>query len=293
MKNHHTSVALTHQVDFTPRMTLTTTAYRNDFSRVWHRVDNIAAPTPSTCSTTLRHPPAPTPPDRDSYLRVLRGQTTFADAIGNSGAKVVNASNGRDFVSEGIQTCSAGTSTPASSPIASRLAYASTTTASSDVTRRTSTELYERRALPRRSAARRVTTFNKAATYALAPHVQYALTFQSLTVTPGLRTELMRMSFVDRATGDGFKFNAYAVLPGIGLYYALTEELGLLAGVYRGFSAPPPDAGKGAQPEYSINYEAGTRYTKGPLRAEVDRLLQRLQQPDQYLHRLGRRLLHA
>jgi Fe(3+) dicitrate transport protein len=115
-----------------------------------------------------------------------------------------------------------------------------------------------------------VTAFNKAATYAVAPHVLYALTYGPLTVTPGMRAELMRMSYLDRATGYSIKHFSYALLPGVGTYYALTDEWGLLAGVYRGFSPPPPDTtAKKAEPEHSVNYEAGTRYTDGPLRAEL------------------------
>jgi Fe(3+) dicitrate transport protein len=33
------------------------------------------------------------------------------------------------------------------------------------------------------------------------------------------------------------------LLPELGAYYAFTPELGILGGVYRGFSPPPPDSG--------------------------------------------------
>ena len=269
MKNHHTSVALTHQVDFKPHMTLTTTAYRNDFSRIWHRVDGIeGADTFDVLDNVASATGTDAQRTRESYLSVLRGQSTFADAFGSSGARVVSATNARDFVSEGVQSLFRWDTE--TGKVAHRL-EAGMRLHYDRIERHHTADgslLYDGEPYP--DGQRTVTTaFNRASTYALAPHVQYAMTFQGLTVTPGLRTELMRMNFYDRKAGNSSHFNAYAVLPGLGLFYSLTEELGLLAGVYRGFSAPPPDAGKSAKPEYSVNYEAGTRYTDGPLRAEV------------------------
>ena len=65
------------------------------------------------------------------------------------------------------------------------------------------------------------------------------------------------------------------VIPGIGVFGALTPSLGLLAGVYRGFSpAAPPGGHRGtavftsAQPEH-VNYEAGVRSRRRALRLEA------------------------
>ncbi|MFT3928391.1 MAG: TonB-dependent receptor [Myxococcales bacterium] len=271
MKNHRSSIALTHQVDFKRRMTLTTTAYRNNFTRLWNRVDNIpGANLFDVLDNTASASASPNSPAgmRYTYLSVLRGQSTFADALGDPNARVVSAGNQRDFVSEGVQSLFRWDTETGKIQhrfeAGMRLHY--------DRIERHHTafgsQLYGGEPYPDGQATT-VTAFNKAATYALAPHVQYAVTVAGLTVTPGMRTELMRMSFIDRATGNGDKFFNYALLPGVGLYYAITEELGVLAGVYRGFSAATPDAGKHAKPEFSVNYEGGARYTKGALRAEA------------------------
>ena len=58
-------------------------------------------------------------------------------------------------------------------------------------------------------------------------------------------------------------------MPGIGAYYALLPNLGLLGGAYRGFSPPAPGSDATTKPEYSVNYEAGARYTRGSSRAEL------------------------
>jgi Fe(3+) dicitrate transport protein len=49
-------------------------------------------------------------------------------------------------------------------------------------------------------------------------------------------------------------------MPGAGIHYSVVEHLGVLAGVYRGFSPPPPGSNDSVEPEYSLNYEAGARY---------------------------------
>jgi Fe(3+) dicitrate transport protein len=119
-----------------------------------------------------------------------------------------------------------------------------------------------------------VTAFNRGAAYAVAPHALYAFGWRGLTLTPGLRTELIQLKYTDRSTGDSHERFVYALLPGIGAHYAITEELGALAGVYRGFSPPVPgpapiEGGDEPDSETSINYEAGMRYALGALRAEA------------------------
>jgi Fe(3+) dicitrate transport protein len=114
-----------------------------------------------------------------------------------------------------------------------------------------------------------VTAFNDAWTYALAGHAIDALSWRALTITPGVRVEAIRSGFDDRLSGSDTTRWAFAFLPGIGGYYAFTGELGVLAGVYRGFSPPAPGSDARIVPEQSINYEAGARYTRGPARAEV------------------------
>jgi Fe(3+) dicitrate transport protein len=90
-----------------------------------------------------------------------------------------------------------------------------------------------------------------------------------LTVTAGLRNELVRPRYTDLATGAESAHTISELLPGLGVYYALTPQLGVLGGVYRGFSPPAPDAGAPARPELSVNWEAGLRYSRRQLVAEV------------------------
>ena len=91
---------------------------------------------------------------------------------------------------------------------------------------------------------------------------------QAFTLTPGARVEVIRGVSEDHLTNGVTSNVDHAFLPGVGAYYAVTERLGALAGVYRGFSpAPPGDSRSG--PELSVNGELGVRYDDRPARAEV------------------------
>lgn len=101
---------------------------------------------------------------------------------------------------------------------------------------------------------------NDAQALALATHLLYALSGYGLTVVPGLRVEVIDMSFGDRLADRRVDGDQLVLLPGVGLHYTLTDRLGLLAGVYRGFSPVAPGQDDAVRPESSVNYEAGVRW---------------------------------
>jgi Fe(3+) dicitrate transport protein len=80
------------------------------------------------------------------------------------------------------------------------------------------------------------------------------------------------MAFDDRLLGGPTAESTQTVvLPGLGAHYALTPELGLLAGVHQGFSLVAPGQSDDVEPEKSLNFELGARYgdEAAGLRAEV------------------------
>ncbi|MEM7217434.1 MAG: TonB-dependent receptor [Pseudomonadota bacterium] len=56
--------------------------------------------------------------------------------------------------------------------------------------------------------------------------------------------------------------------PGAGVFWQVTDRIGLLAGINRGFSPAGPGSGD-VDPEESLNYEYGARYTSDWLTADV------------------------
>ena len=95
-------------------------------------------------------------------------------------------------------------------------------------------------------------------------------------LTPGLRFEDIDMLRVDYATDDPARRqvpvltreNGVSVLiPGMGVLYRFNDDWRLLAGIHRGFNPPAP--GSSASEEESINIEIGTRYSRGAFDIEA------------------------
>ncbi|KPQ02964.1 TonB-dependent receptor [Marinobacter sp. HL-58] len=95
-----------------------------------------------------------------------------------------------------------------------------------------------------------------------------------LTVTGLLRYEDIETSSVSyeqesRTSVDGTESNSTSeLLPGVGATYDLNNGFTLLGGVHKGM-APASAGSSNEDPETSINYEFGTRFAQGATRAEL------------------------
>ncbi len=128
MKWFHTSIALSHIVEPSADTSITTTVYRNDFSRVWRKVNRFRG---ADIFAVLKDPTAP----RNAvYTSILRGES---DSAGSSEAIMIGP-NQRDFVSQGIETrVRTNLDDRPESRIAWSMARASTRTAPNGATART------------------------------------------------------------------------------------------------------------------------------------------------------------
>jgi Fe(3+) dicitrate transport protein len=113
------------------------------------------------------------------------------------------------------------------------------------------------------------TANNKDSTRAVALHLTDALTWGRLVVTPGLRLEVLRSQTADYLGETRQEGALEVLLPGLGVYGALTRSLGLFAGVYQGFSPPAPGQAAKVLPEKSVNFEGGARWTRSGERFEL------------------------
>jgi Fe(3+) dicitrate transport protein len=255
MENHHTAIELNHLATWSPKLSLSTTVYRHDLHRTWRKVNGFKD---VDISNVLLHPDA-YPAEMDALKGIGSGDPKQTILIGP---------NQRTFVAQGID---------------SRLRWDAETGSVShrlEVGARYHFDSIERRhsqngfvvddgqLIPDGNPTD-VWEFNRGATHAVALHAAYAMTWKGLSLTPGLRTELIRSSLKSRLTNTTTDRFVAAVLPGVGAYYAITDGLGVLAGVYRGFTPPPPGSTKANKPENSINYEGGARYSLGGLRLET------------------------
>lgn len=114
------------------------------------------------------------------------------------------------------------------------------------------------------------TTRNTETALAFAGHLLDEVQLgERLVVTPGARIEVIQTDFEDRQTGVTREDTQAAVLPGLGAVFKFTPELSVLGGVHRGFTPVSPRSGDLADPESSLNFEAGTRYLSETTRAEL------------------------
>ena len=277
MRWNRTAVALTHVLEPLPTMKITTTAYRNDFHRVWRRLKGVrGVGGEGGLFDALLDPNGS---DQNRHLiAVLRGEE---DSLGGqSGDVLLWGPNDREFVSQGIQ--SVISFEPVTGPFAHRIEYG-IRLHYDRVERRQSEDAYLMlggKMVPEGSPTV-VTEFNEASTESAALYVIDAISWKTLTLTPGVRLEFWHASGTNKAANTEDGGSAQVVLPGVGAFWSITDELGVLAGAYRGFSPPPPplpaeeavgtpQAERGLKdPEFSVNYEAGARFMLDKARLEL------------------------
>lgn len=108
---------------------------------------------------------------------------------------------------------------------------------------------------------------------ALAVHLYDRIEFGSWVLTPGIRFEdidQQRTRYRDgeaRTFRDNRENDTRVVLPGFGLLYQFNEQLTLVAGAHKGFTAPSNSPG--VREEEAWNYEFGLRFNSDSVRAEL------------------------
>lgn len=259
MKNHRTSFVASWIFDAPEaKLKLTTTVYRHDYARIWRKLNRFRG---AEIAGVLR---APEDPSNAEYIAVLKGrEDTLID-----GTTLLIGPNDRTFVNQGLQSV-LDLDQRSTGPIAHRIEVGMRLHHDS-IERRHSEDAFsvvDGALVPNAGEATYVTAANEANTYALATHAIDAMTWGDFTLTPGIRLELIASQLDDRLADDQSDSLTVAIMPGVGAFYSLLPSFGVLAGVYRGFSPPAP--GDDVEPEYSLNYEAGVRYSPGRSRAEL------------------------
>ncbi len=252
-----TQVALTHRLEG-EGFTLLTTGYRHDMNRTWRKVNRFSG---GAIAPVFEDPHSP----RNALLYgVLTGEV---DSTGTQDTLLIGP-NARTFVSQGVQSVARFDlqTGPLSHQweVGARYHYDS-------IQRNHAEDTFAMQggrlvALERPTV---ITADNKDWTHAVALHAQDAVGVGPLTVTPGVRAELIRSVSTDALAQTRSEGRVNVVLPGVGAHVALTRALGAFAGVHAGFSPPAPGAPDVTGPERSVNYEAGARWMRRGERVEV------------------------
>ncbi len=266
MTTDHTQYMLTHQVDFSENFRLTTTAYQNNFARNWYKLDDV----------TFNG-------SKQSIANILENTTNFSNHFAivngsvNSAANAIGIkANNREYYSQGIQTkfdyhWYQG-EVFHDLEIGARFHY-------DEEDRFQWVDRYSisnAGNMSLTSAGTPGTDANRiASANAFASYINYKLKYKNWTFTPGIRYEIITLQREDFGTNDVTRTGANlskrensvdVFIPGIGANYKFTNEVSVFGGVHKGFS--PPGNQDGEQPEESINYELGTRFSVGKLRGE-------------------------
>ena len=266
MTNEHLQFMVTHKLDVSNFLQITSNAYHNDFSRNWYKLNDVVVGGDTLKISKILE----TPQDYSNSMGIING-TSNSDA----NALILKANN-RSYLSKGIQT---------------KLDFHWN---SSDVFHDLEIGLryhYDEEdrfqwkdgysitdeQMNLTSAGTPGTDANRISkATAFAGSILYKLKYNNITLTPGIRYEdivLERDNFgsddtsrtgVDLSTREN-KVSIF--IPGIGFNYKINNSNSVFGGIHKGFS--PPGNTVGQDSEESINYELGSRFNFKGLRGEI------------------------
>jgi Fe(3+) dicitrate transport protein len=255
----HLQMQASHYIEINPDITLLTQMYRRDFNRDWDRLNSFVS-----SRSIDRVLAAPETGLSERFLRILKGDT---DSL-TSDETLIFTLNDRTFYSQGMQSKLSWDS---------KLGEADMTV---DAGLRIHQDQVERlhRAryfdmvsgqLQYAGHTDEITTSNKDTTTAIAAFVNSKIQFGDLHTSFGLRVENIEGESNNYLAQTLQNNSDTVVLPGAGVFYQISPELGLLAGINKGFVPNSPGEASDIEPEESWNYELGLRASVANWQIEV------------------------
>jgi len=265
MINDHIQILITHQLDISNNLRVTSNGYYNGFSRNWYKLNDVTADGEKVGISKILE----TPDSYPFHFGYINGNLNS-----NSGALAVKANN-RSYISKGIQT---------------KLDYHFYTNNlfhdieiglryhydEEDRFQWVDNYDIENGIMSLTNAGIPGTESNRVSSAkAFAGSILYKITYQNLTLTPGIRYENMSLKRDNYGTNDVTRTGTNLFtrenkidifIPGIGFNYKFSNGLALFGGLHKGFSPPGNEPGQKA--EESINYELGTRFSHNGLSGE-------------------------
>lgn len=250
MKWWRTQGQLSWRMDIGEHVSLTTDLYRHDFARSWFRVNRFSGADSPTLASILASPTG----RRALYYDILRG---VEDSTASETLLIVD--NDRQYISQGGQSV---LRIEAETGVVEHDIEVGIRLHQDQIERNHVEDGFQMRSgqLVPDGVDYAPITDNFGWAFAFAGYFVYGLEVAGLTLTPGLRTEVVKTRLDDHLAGTSQESTDAVVLPGIGARYAITEHFGVLAGVHRGFSPVAPGQPAEVEPELSVNYELGARY---------------------------------
>ena len=264
MDTEHKQIQMDYFIKPLENLKIRATAYQNKFSRNWYKLNDVTVTEKVSIGDVLE-----TPEDFPlEYEAIASMNDTDNDVFG------VKANN-RDYESKGIQAVA-------------NFTFGENTFNDLEVGLRYHEDYEDRfqwvdkyaiqnQEMIRTTVARKGSDSNLInSAEAIATYVLYKLTWNKLTITPGLRYENMTLKKKDYGKNDSDRTGVAlstrenmvdVVIPGIGANYKFSNDLSIFGGVHRGFS--PPGNQDGSDPENSTNYELGGRFNFAGITGEL------------------------
>lgn len=255
MKWWRGQLQIRHNVSIGEHLEVHSVFYRHDLKRTWNRLNRFRDG--PSIADVLQAPDGGNRP----YYDVLSGQADSRPDVDSSPSSrdLMVIANQRAYVSQGIQSrlrvgFDAG-------PIGNQLEFG--VRLHHDHIdrnhRETGFQMVAGELVPDGEATN-LAALDSGNTNALALYAANAFRWSSLTVSPGVRVEIIRTSFRDSLRNESSFGSATVFMPSLSLQYQLHAMLSVFAGIHRGFSPVPPGEPAESLPERSTNYEAGIRF---------------------------------
>ena len=254
-----TQVQLRHRLEVGEGFELRTVAYRHDLDRSWNKV-NAMGGLPGGRQVrldlfdVLQNPRG----QNAVLLDILRGERdSEASAVSND--YVLIGPNARRFGVTGIQSDATGEieTGPLSHTIRGGLRL------HHDAVGRHHTEdAYAVLGgdLVRATDESYTTLRTHAEALALSAYAAWAVEIlDAVTVSPGVRAEMIWTSYDDRVADERSSAFRWALLPGASIRWQIVDEVSVFGGVMRGFAPVAPGQAESVRAEDSVNWELGAR----------------------------------
>jgi Fe(3+) dicitrate transport protein len=252
MQWQHSQLHLTHV--FEPGLTsvVTTDVYRNEFSRDWFKLNGFSDGT--AVDDVLKDPSS-----HSTLYQILTGAT---QTVGANEALFIG-NNGRNYISQGIQT---KYNADAFVFNLSHQIEVGVRLHMDEIKRNHTEQSYDMT-----SSGLQVTSGssvydtkkNVGEATALALYIKDDIQINDSIISLGVRSETIETTLTETDVNSSLKTikkgTENVLVPGAGIFTKLTDSLGILAGVHKGYVATAPGQEGGIEPEESINYEAGFR----------------------------------
>ncbi|WP_179343490.1 TonB-dependent receptor family protein [Winogradskyella ursingii] len=255
MNAEHQQYQLTHFIQVSPSLNISTTGYLNKFKRNWYKLTDVNLGERVSINSILSSP-------QDyplEYQTILGNEDTQDDVMGIKANNRTYTSNGAQSIAKlrwgsgWLQTLEAG------------IRYHED---NEDRFQWVDRYAFENQELIRTTVGEKGADANRiSSAKALAAHLLYTLKIENLTLTPGLRYENITLTRTDYGTSDPNRTgediairenNVDVWIPGIGANYRFNNHISVFGGIHKGFSPPSNTPGQNA--EESINYELGSRF---------------------------------